>query len=97
MVHITDIDKVNWLIDTDKSLKDLRSTKKLALADCEFVSPRLLVMQPNFSLPDAGLKEIQSEAFSCLREEIETAIDKARDCIFYKLKELGIVTAAGEV
>ena len=54
-------------------------------------------MQPNFGLPNEELKELQREVFSLMREEIETAIDKARDCIFWKLKDLGIVTAAGEV
>lgn len=97
MVHITDIDKINWLVDTDKALVGLRDTKKLGLSDCEFQINKTLLIQPNFGYPNEELKEIQREVYDILREEIELAIDKARDCIFYKLKDLGVKMAAGDI
>ncbi len=90
MLKITDIDKINWLIDTEKQLLDLIETNKLGLADYEFVSPRVLMLQLNNNHPDFELKHLQALILNLLRDSVVKSINEARKAIFYHLEQLNV-------
>ena len=90
MLKITDIDRINWLLNTNKQLKALSEAKKLGLSDCDFQVSRTLFLLVNSSYPDDNLKSIQADILLSLKKDIIHAIENARNNIGAKLINYGV-------